>query len=709
MNSLKLIPFSGAPAVEKSMADWRIAETFDGAFRSLVPDELNLRLPKAALADPQFNYRDRIQIKIDGKTFFSGYVSDDVRIGDGAPTDEAQLKISGPCWYLENLPYRQKIQKLIGYDVDNNPIYEDAFLTHFTLNLPQVANFIPAGGTQVLPSVFYTVQQLHSRAQIKDILDFAIARGAWLQYDDADILDEIVLPRTVMNISCADAIRAQLEDVDAVAWFDHTQDPPKFYCKRRKDLPAFSRALGDAHEVPGFSIKQRFDLAVPSVVINFEQQVSIGGVSYIQTFQDFWPAPLPADELKALITTVPLRSISGTIHEQYIKTETVDPESLDWWKRRKPEMSDEDNYADLELLSWTRQTLLPRMIVDGAYCDWMGGVAADDDIIGKFSFHRKQVSGARGTVVKEHLIRANCTVTDLNVPNGLVVTATDYSSNGEDISNFIGLAKTIYEDLNPASGQWEGTIPLWEKIYSGDITLGKNLNLDGGRADWETMNALVQEIGFKVRSGSLNYTCRIGPNKKLSAQQLADRLRLARVRYQTVFTFSPTPSTSRIRLARKHRSNSISESQPAISEQNVNEPLVADPTKQGNIRMSGNAGDPFIQAGLIKDDGSLDPAQGSILLQPVSQIAPADVAAGTGALQIRKVGNDANGKPVYIAATGIPDFFGLPRNIRGSDGNMHPVDFREIKIGQLQADGTCKQRSMILICCNPFQGAGDPN
>lgn len=651
--TLTLTPYGGGPDVTKTFADWGITDDFDGAFRSLTPDELNLSLPGAALTAAQFPYRSRTVIKIDGMVFFSGYVSDDVSNGSES-SNAAALHLAGPWWFLDSLPFEQARQVLVSVDPDGTPTYRTDFYTHFTLNLPIQCNYVPGPPSEL----FYTPNLLSSRAQIVEILDYAIAHGAWLQYDPADILDVPVLPSDVLNITCAECIRKQLDDVDAVAWFDHTQSPPKFHCQRRKDLPSLARGLGNAQQAKGFSLKRRYDLAVPYVLIYFETPTSVGSLNFTSQFADYYPNPLPADKFKALITTVPLRAISGTVHTKFIKTEQIAADDLDWWKRRKPELDSAlfaqaaIDYSDLALVpgSDKRQSLLPNHIVDGGYASWMRGNVEHDDVMVQAKYHRKFTAHLPGTKISSHTLRAGLKATDLNFPAGINFTYTEYTSLGEAVQQFVGLAQIIYTDLNMP--QWDGSIPIFEAAYSGSMTLGKNLNLTGGRAEWQTMNALIQEIGFKVRGSGINYTTRVGANKKLSAQQLVDRFRAARQRYLGTVGGSISAKTA-VEHTRHHPSRDTSTAEPGVSEHNAVDYTADNPPRGGISTMSGNGGDPMWAKKIVDAVGVQVPNTPSVQFK-LSQISVADVTAGTGEMQYRKVAGvaDTNGKPLYIPSTG---------------------------------------------------------
>ncbi|MDR3458500.1 MAG: hypothetical protein P4N60_13700 [Verrucomicrobiae bacterium] len=619
---LELFPYGQNGSTKKTLANWGVSDQMDGAFREQIADELNLTFPGAALADSPFTYRSRAIITIDGAPFFAGYVMDNPRQGAGN-ANSASVQLAGPWWYLENITFQQERDVLTSFDAQNNPVYTKNFLTQYTLNLPVIPNYVgPNGGPNGggYGSLTYTVTLLDSRAQIVAVLDYAIAKGAWLQYDPADILSVPVLPADVLNITCAEAIRRQLEDVDAVAWFDHSQNPPKFHCQRRAALPNYTRQLsdGDIQDVQGFNLKQRFDLAVPYVLIYFQQPYNVGGINGIGQGFDLYPNPKPGDELKALITTVPLRAVSGTVHTKYIKTDTVAPEDLNWWLRRKPELDVNANpkapieYDGLALVPNTSVRKLnagtaglTNMIVDGGYCDFMGGAIGDEHIFVQASYHRRFDTNRKGTRVSAHTFRTHAKTTSLSFPNGFDFSFTDFTSLGETMQQFVGMAQTIYQDLN--APQWEGSIPILETEFSGEIVLGKNINLLNGLEQWTYMNALQREIGFKVKPGGIFYSVSVGPNKKLSAQQIADRLRAARNRYITAFNFTTGGATANIHLTRHHAFEGQGNAEPAVAEYNLTEPVAGgDPAiaPAGNVNLTAGAGQPALKIRLIDANGN---------------------------------------------------------------------------------------------------------
>jgi hypothetical protein len=542
----------GAPATA-TFPQWGIDDAFSFAFKSQVPDELNLATAGGALAPIPFVNRSLLKIVLDGVPFFTGYVQDDLD-REGMPNkNEGHIKLAGPWWFLENLPYELDIQILVGITPAGLPIWKDTYWTHFTLNLPLVAQF-QGGNGFVTNSVTYAVQQLGSRAQISAVLDYAIAHGAYLQYKPTDIVDIPVLPADVLNITCAESIRRQLESLDAVVWFDHTQDPPAFHCQPRSALG--SRTVKAGAPAPGspvatgFRLKERFDLRVPYVIINYEEPVNVGGVSGTNLTQDIYPLPIPGDSLKALITTVPITAVSGSMQSKFIQTDTLDINDLAFWQRRFPEMDPaknpnaENDFADLQFTSGvapSRQGTLPNMLIGGGYAVWMGGHFQQDVITAQFDFTRQRNANLPGTQFSAQTKRKTIWTTDLNFPAGVNLNVNNWTSLGENLDDYLGLAQIVYENLS--ARQWEGTIPIFEDIYTGDQVMGVNLNVAGGVTDWLAANALVQSITGTVRTGGIHYEIQVGPNKSLTAQNIAARMKAARYNYVTCFFFHPSPQT----------------------------------------------------------------------------------------------------------------------------------------------------------------------
>jgi len=660
-------------AVTKSFADWGIADDWSAEFVSGQANAATLQLPGNALAVSSFTRRSRVKIICDGKPFFHGYVQEDLREKTGG-ADLQVLQLAGIWWFLENTPFRLPIQTLQGFDGNGNPVWQTTYCTHFALNAAWVAQFTPGvGGSGGSVSYSYTPQD--SRQMLKTILDNAKADGAWLDYADADLFEVPIWAVTVQDITYADAIRRQIENYDCVVAFDESVTPPKIKIYQRKNQPALTRALcpagrtfNPAAHVESYSIKPRGDLQVAYVQILYEISQTNNGVTSVGSAIDVYPNPKPADNFQALTHTVPLGSLSGTTQRAFIQTAAIYPESLAWWLSRKPETNPAVNpnaavdYYGLAIIPGSGRRALdpgiyPNQVVAGGWSSWMGGYFGRDHVVAQAQYHRKTDATRSGTRIPAHTWRTRVDATNLNFPNGLLASTTVWTGGYVDPSTYAGMAQQIYTDLNPPGGQWEGVVNLIESTFSGSITMGQNFNLTGALAAYAAMAAPIQSIGVRRKSGGFFYRLQLGPNKTLHPQQIMARMQAARYNYIVAANPFAGGGAHEVVAPQQYGMDDNSNAEPATAEFNVHE-AGGDPTKTGNVRISGNGGDPIVEAGLRKSDGTLDGTKGAMTLQPVTQIAATDVAAGTPPVQLRAVGVDTNGKPCYVACSGIPTGLG---------------------------------------------------
>lgn len=222
-----------------------------------------------------------------------------------------------------------------------------------------------------------------------------------------------------------------------------------------------------------------------------------------------------------------------------------------------------------------------------------------------------------GQKITAHVWNRRGLVTNLNFPGGVYFTYTTFSSTGDTIGNFYGMAQEIWEDLNPPNGLWEGTVPLLETTYSGQIVMGYALNLNNTLPEHAEMAALIQSISIKVRTGAIYYSLEVGPNKTVTAQQIAERLRAARWTYIQVFNFGQLPQGSATdALPTDEMSDAMSEAQALCSQFNVNTPTADDTGNVFNVQMDAQGGITF---------GTVDPTGATVPTAPSMSLAPADV------------------------------------------------------------------------------------
>ncbi len=73
---------------------------------------------------------------------------------------------------------------------------------------------------------------------------------------------------------------------------------------------------------------------------------------------------------------------------------------------------------------------------------------------------------------------------------------------------------------------YQGTVSILEDECSGDRGLGNVLNLTGGRPEWGTMKAVIQQMTEDLDTGRTTYT--VGPPEHLGPQDLIELQRCDR-------------------------------------------------------------------------------------------------------------------------------------------------------------------------------------
>ncbi|MDE2098239.1 MAG: hypothetical protein KGL39_13370 [Patescibacteria group bacterium] len=662
MNSITITPFSGdltdpypaADDVTKSFADWGIKDDLSGALGGFNPDQIKLVFAGQGKADDIFPYRALVRVKRDGINIFTGNVPEDpIRLLSGRQ-NEQHITIKGPLWALQQMPYRQLFQAVTAIAEDGTPTYVNQLLTHFRLNLPTTPNII---GTAPVYSLTYTLTLWNSAQQIFDAVNYAKARGVWIDCDSADLMAVPVEPGDVSNISCWDAIRKQCDNYDCALWFDYTQDPPKLHVQRASALLKITRQKGNDGTVQSRVLRRRSDLKPPFVQITYEQPYNLGNGVQGTAAQTFvWPAPPgstavpvnlgngvqftayqppapdpahPVDELNAIITNIPLRGISQQTYTKFIQTDYIAPNQLAWWQRRKADMNPAVNpsfatdYANLAIIpnSGARSAnpnLYPNIIIDGGWASWMGGNYGYDHIVAQATYHRRTSAGISGSKVTAHTLQQNAHVTNLDYPNGALLSFVTETAQTEFFQALLQIPQLAYEDLAAAAEQYEGTINLVEIAWPADLSLGKTFAITGDRAEYAAMSARIQRITFTIKSGAIFFSLDAGANKSINASQFKARMDAARWRYVTSL-FIPTGGNAALDLPRHDATDSGTQAHPALSEQNVYDPDPAVPGKGGLATITGGAGNPGISLGYVDATGAQDPTK------PQVQIALADL------------------------------------------------------------------------------------
>ncbi len=520
--TLEYFPVSGGASVKDTFAGWGILNRWSGFFRSAMPDELNLTIGKRrAAALDSFEPRSRIIIRDgDDNIFFQGIVPDADRAGDPS-TSTLSLQILGPWWYLEGLPFVR--------------IVHTDYWTGGAVNVGDHVVFDTEDGALNLnrtPDGTY----MKTRAMLIEILNYAISKGANFQYIAGEIADLAVLPQPFKNGTCANAIRAELADVDTAVWFDHTTEPPTLHIKQRSECVSISRTLGEAHQVQAFNLRRLDTLRVPYVQLTFESALDLNGISYPNHVTYVYPDPRPAGTVNnfyPFVETIPLDPLVASTLSANVFTEDLNPTDVEWWKRQRPELADTTQYKDItiDVSSVIFDPLVnsPRMLTKnkGGYATWMGGIIEKTKVTAKFTYNRPLALNLPGSKFREHVFTAEIMATTLDAPNGVTLSSPPTFSGGENPGDYATLAQTLYESLNTPC--YDGIVKCVETGTEGWVGIGNTLNLLGDvkicRAEWNTMNALVQEVEFDTHGGNQFFiNVHVGANKLLTPDQLRNRV-----------------------------------------------------------------------------------------------------------------------------------------------------------------------------------------
>lgn len=542
--------------------DWKIRTYGVGPFK-LFSDEpyiFNARKIIVSQDSDSFTFQTKIDYTSDALFAIKGLIEiyrDDTRwfVGrlvktprDGKPeSEQIGYEISGPWYFLENCVYQQlwKSFDITGVQV----VYAQS---HLLLNVTQTGAI------------------MSQKAQLNAALDWCIAANTaefgfpLFQYVN-NIPDFNVPIDEVRDATCEEVVRRMLRLVpDAVTWFDYATTPPTLYIDRRsKPLTAVVKDCSSS-DCSGNSILARSDLQVPAVVLKFERTtevngavsnlldlrvypddglveaatagLTVGSVPWINAIravvnaQPYIDKVTAAEKLSsAMVATVSLRGTVITTTQSFLSTQTITPTVKDWWITKYPWLKDASDFTVIDGSVTNSGTLnLPREIIDGAATDWMNITVEPVTITAKVSYFLTDKFGT-----KTADIQFDTLTTQVNSTNGITKL---YSTGSATLADEVpeDLAKVIYDSCSVL--HFDGLIEFHQDEVDGSVSVGNILNLSGGRAEWATMNALVQQVTEDIDSGITSVT--VGPAKHLGPDDLIEWLRFNRGR----FVYTPLAS-----------------------------------------------------------------------------------------------------------------------------------------------------------------------
>ena len=443
----------------------------------------------------------------DGVRWFVGRVTSVRRAAAGA-AERIAIEVAGPWWYLDNLVYQQTWRVFGSGEIHKSHCLLNTF----------------ADGTK-----------MGVRLQIADILTWvstnAVAKfgSAPFQWNPSEFPDALIPVDEVRDITSAEALSKQLRWIpDAVTWWDYSTTPPTFHCQRRAALQVTT--MPAAAPITSIEITPRTDLVVPAVVLKYERIDVVNGTRRPGLFVDAYPPAATGSEFGALCATIDLEGWSVSSAEARITTEPFPKTAENWWKwllKKEPWLGQTGiTLVDPVSVGITNSDsavfpIYDRELVDGQIAEWMGKSASKVTV--GIMVH---LSIAGQSESFESVWRAfSINVVSTNAVSGTYRQVTDVT-DGE--APPIGLAQVLYDALSVV--EWEGTLSMVQESVGALAApaLGQRLNLTGGRPEWESMAAMIQEVTENVDAGST--VIRFGPPQHLGPRDLVELLRVNRFR-----------------------------------------------------------------------------------------------------------------------------------------------------------------------------------
>lgn len=466
-------------------------------------DTVTFRQPTASMLDePLFKAGDIVELYRDDKRWFLGRAASPGTSAD-ARDGVFEYTLLGPWWYLETMGFRQKwnFRKST-----TDETLEEKFNSYVILGTK------PDGSSQSIAD------------QIKEAVNYAIEQGAPIQLEPdpagADpYLPSLIPPsRPAWNVMVAEAIRIMCRNVpDIVSFWDYSTEPHPTLCFRRRarltpiSLPARNKKL-----ISSLRLQPREDLVIPGVVIYYLSATTANGVSFSAISEDIYPPGTTGREPKAIVAAINLQPTSITFSEAQIACEKIEPESEEWWRKRMPNLAQE-NIKELKIASDPkpeRNSLLPNQIF-GQWAPWMGGHVEVDTVKAFASYTEESTPGLPSKKYINKPILFTLLATDLE--------ETTYRSTSGQAGELAptGVARAIYEAASVL--HFDGQFKMVEQECSGVVGLGNAINFTEGRPEWKGMNAQVYSIAEDIDQGTT--TVYIGPSKNLGPDDYMELLR----------------------------------------------------------------------------------------------------------------------------------------------------------------------------------------
>jgi hypothetical protein len=399
---------------------------------------------------------------------------------------------------------------------------------------------------------------------IQQIVAWAVSVGAYCQLGTIGVAAPVPFDE-VTDLPCAECIRKMLRwSPDAVAWMDYSTLPPTFNVTRRAGCRVSQIPFTGLAE--HIDIKALPDLLAPSVVIRYLQENKVDGTPAVVVIPDVWPSGATGTEYGALVQSVRLAGSNSTYQKQPVVVTPIptvnsanggaggpsDDPTIAWWRRKvawlqqfstdRLSITNVYGVVDAGQLDASGDgspldddiSLYPNELISGSVASWMDCTIAattwsalvsyvypgSQDVESRQALSVFGLAAQGGSVSGTVYIACHARATSAVTQTYAQLTNYDQA---EPVPS--GLAEYLYGSLYPL--QYDGSYTFVSQEV-GAWNLGTVLNLSGGRPEWSTMNALLQEVHDDLDAGRT--TLRFGAAGHLAMRDLMEQLRASRSR-----------------------------------------------------------------------------------------------------------------------------------------------------------------------------------
>jgi hypothetical protein len=471
----------------------------------------------------------------DGAPFFSGRLHQIPRKGSGAG-EKIDYQLLDAWQDFERIVYQQQWNVLVVLSEGGAPTLAAEYRSECILGMDLSGDALNSG--QV----------------ITQIVNWAIGVGANCQLGTIGVSAPVPFDE-IKDLPCSECIKKMLRlTPDAVTWLDYSTTPPTFNITRRGACEAVN--IPFVGSVESVNIRALPDLLAPSVVIRYLQENQIDGQPSVNVIPDVYPPGATGLEYGALVQTTRLAGSNAAYQKQPVVTTPLPADETDsnavpflqrftpWLKQFSPDRIQVNiltpsvdpgqtdasgNPVDSDISDY------PNVVISGDIAPWMGVQAARCTVVASISYIYPDspddesekaylIFGPDGGSLANYNNRVILTVGVVGT-DAVTQTYAQLASYTEGEGVPTGLAEEIYSSL--ATLQYEGAYTIIGS-EAGYWSLGTVLNMTGGRTEWTSMNALLQEIEDDLDNGQT--TLKFGAAGHLTLRDLMEQLRGNRTR-----------------------------------------------------------------------------------------------------------------------------------------------------------------------------------